>query len=452
MIRSFFFAVTAMFACTALAADLPVFDKEFSCFNKVDADRYVSDFNINVKSFGGMELCDSKLDTKKLFNDLSLVEQGAFDVAPQNVFIRNYVASAEYYKWLKQQTRGMNRGNDIPHATAYNSWGYFTMQDGWATLSTLGRVGVVIHEARHTEGYRHIPCTHGPYEGSSNDGCDKDYEYGGSHAVEMEYYGRVVTAGRNFHPIYKSMARLMAMGRSNMMFNKSPIQVREVLTALDKDGRPAIVDEGKVTVRDGLTVAPGRLKRASHGASLFYGKMTYAIDLYSFRDQNANMEDAYSYYKLLFLDKGQGPDPMKDFEEVDIGTRRFAVGIKNDGTISSYQFAQGKWGPFANQNANAVSILTTSPAGEHGVFVLMNDGSIYRYDALKMTYGAPLTQRWPKELAAITTVNGQMISLSTDGRVSSFQEKAWSEFLPLKGVSISQIVSSPIYDAFVVEK
>jgi hypothetical protein len=272
MNRLFCFAFSILISMTAVdvqAVVLPVFDKDFSCFNQTAAERYVKDFNINIKSFGGMELCKASVDTKKLFNDLAIVERGAFGQSSQNVFIRNFVPAGDYYKWLRSQTRGVERGNDIPHATAYNSFGYFTMQDGWAALSTLGRVGVVIHEARHTEGYRHIQCTHGPYEGASNAGCDRDYEYGGSHAVEMEYYARVVTAGTNFHPLYRSMARLMAMGRSNMMFNKSPVRVREVLTVLDKDGTPGVVDGEQLFARDGiLGTQMGRLKRTSHGASV----------------------------------------------------------------------------------------------------------------------------------------------------------------------------------------
>ena len=113
-----------------------------------------------MAAFGGLELCRFSVDTKKLFNDLKIIKEGRFQPkTTNNVFIRNAIPAPQYYEWMKSMTRGMDRGNDIPAATAYNRGGYFTMQDGWAVLSTLGRVGTVVHEARHTGGYYHIQCT-----------------------------------------------------------------------------------------------------------------------------------------------------------------------------------------------------------------------------------------------------------------------------------------------------
>ncbi|HEX4924166.1 MAG TPA: hypothetical protein VFV50_08770 [Bdellovibrionales bacterium] len=429
---------------------LPVFDKDFACTPQATAQRYISDFRIDVKSFGGMELCNSKVDLKKLLNDITIIEQGRFDTSKTNLLIRDYVKADQYYAWMKAQTRGINRGDDIPYATAYNSFGYFTMQDGWATLSTLGRVGTVIHEARHTEGYRHIPCTHGPYGGASTAGCDRDYAYGGSHAIEMEYYGRVVAQGTNFHPVYKSMARLMAMGRSNFVFNESPIRVREVLTILGKDARPAVLDGDRLLARDGLTAAGGALKRTSHGAAVFMGSATLTLDLYSRLGGQTGIQDDYSYFKLLLLDRGQGPEPLRDMEEVDIGSRRFAVGLKRDNTIASYLFTEGKWSPFQQPVANAAGLVTTLATGEKGVFLRTNDGTIIPYDPARRAYGEPLKTKWPAELVSAASVNGHMLALRNDGTVYLYDGRNWSAVPALQKIPVAQMVSSPVYDAFEV--
>lgn len=228
------------------AQEIPYQDEKFSCLTQAEANRYVVDFKINVRSFGGIELCNSSVDTKKLFNDLQILEKAQFESAGENHLIRGFVPADQYYTWMKKQTYGVERGNDMPYATAYNVGGYFTMQDGWARASTLGRVGTIVHEARHTEGYRHIVCQRGPYQGTRIAGCDSDYNYGGSHAVEMEYYARVTVQGRNFHPVYQKMARLMAMARSNIFFNTSPLQTREGLLALSMNREQAFLyDRGK---------------------------------------------------------------------------------------------------------------------------------------------------------------------------------------------------------------
>ena len=239
----FIFALSLSVSARAAGSDLPYQDGDFGCIAKAEADRYVRDFGIDLNSFGGLELCNPAKDTKKLFNDLQLIEKAEFAPDASHNLIRAFVPYQSYYSWMKSETRGMERGNDVPYATAYNSGGYFTMQDGWAALSTLGRVGTVIHEARHTEGYRHYACSHGPYGASSTPGCDTSYSQGGSHAVEMEYYARVVLDAKNLHPVYKSMARLMALGRTNFVFNETPIRKREALLGLARDALGHGLDE-----------------------------------------------------------------------------------------------------------------------------------------------------------------------------------------------------------------
>ena len=253
--------------------EMPYQDDSFGCISQADANRYTSDLKINTASFGGVELCRSEVDTKKLFDDLFLIENGKFQSTGQNNLIRGFVDASQYYSWLKQQTYGVERGQDVPYATAYNSGGYFTMQDGWAKLSTLGRVGTFIHEARHTQGYRHIACQQGPYQGFSNiAGCDSNYSYGGSHAVEMEYYAHVSVQGVNFHPVYKKMARLMAIARSNIFFNTPVLKSRTAVLTLSADRQQAyLFDQGKWLSRETPEHNTGRLKRTSFGAVLYEG-------------------------------------------------------------------------------------------------------------------------------------------------------------------------------------
>src|SRR4051812_22260962 len=107
-------------------AELPYLDGDFGCFSDADANRYLSDFAVNVDSFGGKELCDPSKDTKKLLNDLSLIEKSEFEARGEHKFIRGLVDRDNYYGWMKGETRGVRRGHDIPYATAYNSGGYFT--------------------------------------------------------------------------------------------------------------------------------------------------------------------------------------------------------------------------------------------------------------------------------------------------------------------------------------
>ena len=122
--------VGSSFGLQAQAQEMPYVDQDFACVSQQDAQKYINDFGIDADSFGGLELCDSKVDSKKLFNDLYIIEQGRFDANGSNLLIKGNIPADQYYAWMRSQTRGMNRGNDVPYATAYNRWGYFTMQDG----------------------------------------------------------------------------------------------------------------------------------------------------------------------------------------------------------------------------------------------------------------------------------------------------------------------------------
>ncbi|NUM89556.1 MAG: hypothetical protein HUU37_10160, partial [Bdellovibrionales bacterium] len=366
-------------------------------------------------------------------------------------FIRGYVDGRNYFSWLKRNTRGVDRGNDYPAATAYNRGGYFTMQDGWAKLSTLGRVGTIIHEARHTEGYYHIACTHGPYGGSSMSGCDRDFAQGGSHGVEMEYYARVVLESRNLHPVYQSMARLMAMGRTNFVFNTKAMQQREAV--LISDGRVAKLFDGDNQKDIALlgTVA-GSLKRTSFGASFFQGLESTALDIYGLLQGGESRKDDYSYYKLLRQEGIGRPSSAVDFEERDLSDRRYFVALTREGKMASYVFPQGKWG---NLSSRAVSqadrIVTISPSGQDGIFVVAKDGAVTPFDPRGGQYGTALPEKWAADVVALARgannavyelkANGELRVRSGSGSLPVFKdEHAWN-----------QMVSVPLYDAFQVQ-
>ena len=124
----------------AFAETLPVQDNDFGCIDSATANQYVQDFHINVSSFGGLELCRAQVDTKKLFNDLTVIEKGLYDESKRHPLIRDFIHPRAYFSWMKQMTRGIRRGHDIPYATAYNSGGFFTM--AIVTGKQIGRAHV----------------------------------------------------------------------------------------------------------------------------------------------------------------------------------------------------------------------------------------------------------------------------------------------------------------------
>jgi len=437
------FVLLSVFTWTGVqAAQLPGDDKDFSCLDKAQAEQLVRDFNINVSSFGGLELCDSNVDTKKLLNDLVIVRDGEFDGSDSNLFIRNFVESQRYFSWLKQMTRGIRRGHDIPYATAYNRGGYFTMQDGWAKLSTLGRVGTLIHEARHTGGFYHVWCDQGPYQGGGVSGCDETLAEGGSHGVEMEYYSRVVLQGKNFHPVYRQMARLMNLGRANFVFNDKPMKSQKVLVGLtDQDalvlGAPAPISI-PLPIQDTDEFA---LKRTSAGVTLYSEQSAYSLDLYSKTDPVA-IVDEFSYFKLLL---NGGMNDLIDLEELDVGIRRFLVALTRSGTLHTYEFSNGRWSNGV-QAPEGVALVTTAPNGEEGLFLLDQNGSLLPVNPQNLRLDRPLNEKWPANAIGFVNWKNRLLMLNQAGQI--IDVKLNTPFDGFAENHIRQMVGAPIYDAY----
>lgn len=435
-------AMTAL-AVNASAAQMPYDDQDFACITQQQAQKYVNDFQVDVRSFGGLELCNGNVDSKKLFNDIQIIEQGQFAAGVSNLLIKGFVPADQYYSWMKSQTRGMNRGNDVPFATAYNRWGYFTMQDGWAKLSTLGRVGTVIHEARHTAGYRHYPCNQGPYMGANLDGCDQNYGQAGSHAIEMEYYARVTVAGQNFHPVYKAMARLMAMGRTNFVFNASPIQKREAVLALEDNHGPIMFDGTSKVQREGSDFV-GRLKRTSFGAALFNGFQSVALDLYELNGMRPSINDDYSYFKLLAMSQ---MGSLKDFEEYDRNQKRYVAVVTGSNQVATYNFPRGTWNSPLALSMNVDRTATTLPSGEPGYFLISN-GDVYSFNAENQQTISTGT-KWDAQVQSVALLNGKTLVLKDDGII--YQRNADGTEAAFDDGKYTQMVNVPLYNAFEVK-
>lgn len=406
------------------ARALPVFDHEFTCLDSITATRYISDFRVDTESFGGLELCDFRIDTKKLLNDLELVEQGQFNGSAGNVFIQEFVPAGDYYAWLKEQTNGIQRGDDIPWATAYNSGGYFTMQDGWAKLSTLGRVGTLIHEARHTEGYYHTQCEHGPYKDSRVSGCDVSVAAGGSHGVEMEYYARVVLQGANFHPVYQSMARMMLLARANFVFNENPMSARDALVVRAADGLARLEGTEKQTLNWNFAGSESfQLKRTSLGATLLdLPSGAWSIDL-NRPDVAPGLTDDYSYFKLL---KMAPPAGLIDVEEVDIAFRRYLYAVDDQERLHSYIFGQGAWSQPARL-PGLERLVTHNPLGQPGLFAVFKNQTYcpVQVPFLRCERG-PLP--WPADARKFVSFGGTTWKLGLDRTVYDSKGQPWTEF------------------------
>lgn len=418
-------------------------EDDSSCFDSQSAKTYILDLNINVESFGGNELCQNNSELKKLLSDLYILQMGQFSEGAPHALNPGFIKSSQYYPWLKSQTKEIEREKNTDRTPAFNSQGRIVLQHSWPLQSTMDRIGTLIHEARHTTGYPHERCAQGPYVEMYGFNCDRSFSHGGAHAVEIEYYARVALYGRNFHPMYQSMARLMAMARGNFVFNKPALTQREGLLIQTDSGHFWLSDNQRWLFRPPLRVGNrmvnGLLKRTSFGASLFSGNRAFAIDLYKNKESEP-LTDLFSYFKII----NDMNITAREFEEFDINNKRIVLSISNDNRFSTFNFSQSDWRPYLPLDFTPLHSSTVSPTYDTGYFVIDTDYNVHAFDS--NTYRFIKTNKhWDSEILGLAKVNGDLLALTKHKKLLKFVDQRWIE-LPLPpGVKINQMATVPLF-------
>jgi hypothetical protein len=153
---------------------------------------------------------------------------------------------------------------------------------------------VLVHEARHTEGYGHVDCNHGPYSKSEGDGsmlaaCDANYESQGSYGIGAGFLLEVAKNSTN--PVEKQDARSRAVVDMVQRFNKMPLGIKPGLVAQSQSGEISFFEGAK---REPLT----QIENPE-------SKMTFRMGLPTFFDPLAGTVLTYSYQADLSEGEGE---------------------------------------------------------------------------------------------------------------------------------------------------
>jgi len=93
-------------------------------------------------------------------------------------------------------------------------------------FTALDRASVMMHEARHIDGFPHMTCTRGPRQGLQG-ACDRRIAEGGSYAVTVETYAQIAAYAPNIHPAIRAYARSSAVVYADETF-ENPARVDRV--------------------------------------------------------------------------------------------------------------------------------------------------------------------------------------------------------------------------------
>lgn len=181
----------------------------------------------------------------------------------------------------------------------------------------------------------------------------------------------------------------------------------------------------------------GLLKRTSSGAVLFDGERALVIDMYA--PINALYRDDYSYYKIH--NSGFGVTNFKDFEEFDVGPKRYVVGLTDKDELYSFNFPRGKWfTPIRIRGAEFFS--TISPEGKRGLFVVKADHSVCAYNPERKRC-RDIRVPWPSHVLSYAFYGNRFIELREDGVMYDVETG-----IPFRKSPVHQFVNIPLYDVY----
>jgi len=105
---------------------------------------------------------------------------------------------------------------------------------------------VIVHEARHMDGYKHVKCTHGLYKSFSFPECDVSFEEQGSHAYAMSYLLRLHNTLKDKDDKFR--VRTLIAQSIEYSFNNVPFGLKKGGLMLDSKNRVLFFDGVDISV------------------------------------------------------------------------------------------------------------------------------------------------------------------------------------------------------------
>ena len=444
--------------------------EELGCVPAEKAAKYVQLLGVQTEQFGPLELCESTNLNKKLLDAIHSLELGRFSRTSASPLTRR-VVEGDYLPYLTERIDRVERngcsGDETVVACVKPGQTTMHLQDYFFRLPAVNRVGTLLHEARHIDGFPHVDCESGPLAGSPG-GCDPRWAYRGSYAVELEYYARVALEGENFHPVYRTIARASAVALMEENFNEAPAQPRERLAIVHKDGGGlSLFDGDRVVERPGAVIRDARLIARRYGlAALPFDRAanTWLLDPYS---PSSSADPALSPLLGTLFESYNRVDPARRPHFIDILNRRdmqarlfgdrleLTVQPQNRGDdllqvklategLGLKNFAASRlcWRPdpiFGNPRVTPVQVL-----GAQGILYQVKN--LFSWEEAPKLEALPCVL--PEDLREATEYGGRFLGLLEGGRIVELPRDGGEvrAFAPLEDVRAEQILVFPYYD------
>ena len=196
------------------------------------------------------------------------------------------------------------------------------------SFTALDRASVMMHEARHIDGFPHMTCTRGPRQGLQG-ACDNRMSDRGSYGVTVETYAQIAAYSEDIHPAMRAYARSSAVVYADEAF-EAPVRVNRqsqlMLLTTQGEFHTLNLTNGVKTTELGRAPAQGRISMRAHHMILYPDDKTLPAK-YVFARNEGDLPQAAGDIAVEY--NGLTPQLRAEWVDVHIGAQWSARVLKS---------------------------------------------------------------------------------------------------------------------------
>lgn len=317
------------------------------------------------------------------------------------------------------------------------------------SFSSLDRASVMMHEARHIDGFPHMTCTKGARKGIQG-ACDTKISEGGSYAVTVETYAQLAKFAEGIHPALKAYARASAVIYAEEAF-ETPVKINRtenllVLTnALDFHSFNV---EKSETKKLGKASSDGRIVRRGQHMIFFPNDKTLKAK-YIFSNDEGDIEQSPSDFVTEY--NAGTPQQKANLVDLHIGAQWSARVYKNKITFLCDPKSPATKDLALPNGITAASLIY--PDGyardKYTANLTAETGEIYEIGCVnKAASIKPAAFKLDQKYSRIHKAAGQVFGLSPDGKLYKLEAGRSTPLVTSLDGSIIEIVPQQSFEFF----
>lgn len=286
-------------------------------------------------------------------------------------------------------------------------------------FTALDRASVMMHEARHIDGFPHMTCTNGPRQGL-NGACDTRISDGGSYAVTVETYAQLAAYAGDIHPALRAYARSSAVLYADEAF-ETPARVARTLQFLvmTKDQQFHTVRINGTGVESqtlGRSPALGHLIMRGQHMILYPDDKTLTAK-YVFARNEGDIQQAAGDIATEY--NSQTPQQRAQLVDVHIGGQ-WSAKIFADKTAMSCDPRSDARNEITFNGETAASMIYPNgyDRGANKAHIIMNSGRVFEMGCEnKVGYARVANMEFDQKFKRIHKAGNEVVGLSQDGHL-----------------------------------